>query len=159
MILLFLFIVVPLAEIATFIMVGNRVGLWPTLAAVVGTAVVGTALLRRQGFAVLQRVADSLQRNRLPVTEVFHGACLLLAGALLLTPGFLTDVVGLAMFVPAVRGYLGRALFAWLIKSGRGRVWVRAGPRHRDRTPDHADAIDAEFVELDDDDDGDDRRR
>ncbi len=147
MILLFLFLVVPLAEIATFIWVGERIGLWPTLASVIVTAVVGTALLRRQGFAVLRRVGYSLQRNRLPVSEVFHGACLLCAGALLLTPGFLTDAVGFAMFVPAVRRYLGRALFARLMGSAKVRVWAGGTPDPGEA--DAADVIDADFVDLD----------
>ncbi len=161
MILLVLFLVVPLAEIATFIWVGERIGLWPTLASVILTAVVGTALLRRQGFAVLRRVGDSLQHNRLPVSEVFHGACLLCAGALLLTPGFLTDAVGFAMFVPAVRNHLGRALFARLMGSTRVRVWARGTPDPGGRGGDGADVIDADFVDLDGDrpgDDGDRRR-
>jgi UPF0716 protein FxsA len=147
MILLFLFLVVPLAEIATFIWVGERIGLWPTLASVILTAVVGTALLRRQGFAVLRRVGHSLQRNRLPVAEVFHGACLLCAGALLLTPGFLTDAVGFAMFVPAVRRRLGRALFARLMGSTKVRVWARGATDPGEG--DAADVIDADFVDLD----------
>lgn len=133
MILLLVFIVVPLAEIGTFIVVGERIGLWPTLATVVLTAFAGTTLLRAQGFAVLQRVQQSLARGELPVSEVFHGACLLCAGALLLTPGFLTDAVGLALFVPAVRNYLGWAFFAWRLKS---------------RTPRRPDVIDAHYVEL-----------
>lgn len=147
MILLFLFLVVPLAEIATFIWVGERIGLWPTLASVILTAVVGTALLRRQGFAILRRVGHSLQRNRLPVSEVFHGACLLCAGALLLTPGFLTDAVGFAMFVPAVRRHLGRALFARMMGSSKVRVW--AGGATGPGEDDDADVIDADFVDLD----------
>ncbi|MFQ5955043.1 MAG: FxsA family protein [Kiloniellales bacterium] len=143
MILLFVFIVVPLAEIGTFIVIGERIGLWPTLAGVVLTAAAGAALLRAQGFAILRRAGQSLQRNELPVSEVFHGACLLCAGALLLTPGFLTDAVGLALFVPIVRDYLGWAFFTWLLRSRTGR---RAG---RGRGP---DVIDAHYVELDGDD-------
>ena len=151
MILLVLFLVVPLAEIATFIWVGERIGLWPTLASVILTAVVGTALLRRQGFAVLRRVGHSLQHNRLPVSEVFHGACLLCAGALLLTPGFLTDAVGFALFVPAVRRHLGRALFGRLMGSTRVRGWARGTPAPSGREGDGPEVIDADFLDLDGD--------
>ncbi len=147
MILLFLFLVVPLAEIATFIWVGERIGLWPTLASVILTAVVGTALLRRQGFAVLRRVGHSLQHNRLPVSEVFHGACLLCAGALWLTPGVLPDAVGFAMFVPAVRRHLGRALFARLMGSAKVRVWAGGATDPGEGEGDGV--IDADFVDLD----------
>ncbi len=151
MIFLILFIAVPLAEIATFIVVGQQIGLWPTLATVVVTAIAGTGLLRAQGFAVLQRVGHSLQQNRLPVSEVFHGACLLIAGALLLTPGFLTDAIGFAMFVPALRNYLGRALFAWLMRSGRTGDWLGGQPFANRRPEDEARVIDADFVDIDPD--------
>jgi UPF0716 protein FxsA len=146
MILLLAFILVPLAEIAIFIAVGQRLGLWPTLAAVVLTAVIGTALLRVQGFAVLRRVQHSLEREELPVAEVFHGACLLVAGALLLTPGFLTDAIGFALFVPAVRIGLGRAAFAWLARSGRVQAWFH-GPSGDRRQHRHGQVIDADYVE------------
>jgi UPF0716 protein FxsA len=149
MILLVAFILVPLAEIAIFIVVGQGIGLWPTLAAVVITALIGTALLRAQGFAVLRRLQHSLEHGALPVAEVFHGACLLVAGALLLTPGFLTDAIGFAMFVPGFRVVLGRALFARLSRSRR----VRAGVRRRaGRAEDDAETVvDADFVDLTDD--------
>lgn len=115
-ILLLIFIAVPLLEIAVFIEVGGWLGLWPTLAIVVLTAVVGTALLRRQGLATLRRAQSALDRNELPLAEVFDGICLLLAGALLLTPGFVTDALGGLLFIPPVRAALrhaaGRRLMA-----------------------------------------------
>jgi len=102
---------VPIAEIAVFIEVGEKIGLGTTLAIVVITAIMGTALLRQQGFSVLARAQTSLQENRFPIAELFDGLCLLFAGALLLTPGFVTDTVGLLLFTPPVRGLL--------------RVWVK----------------------------------
>ncbi|MEL0111000.1 MAG: FxsA family protein, partial [Rickettsiales bacterium] len=89
-IILFVFIAVPIAEIAVFIEAGEQFGLWPTLGLVILTAVIGTALLRHQGLQTIQRVQLSLERGEMPVGEVFTGLCLLVAGALLLTPGFLT---------------------------------------------------------------------
>jgi len=118
--LLFLgLILTPIAEIAVFIEVGGRIGLWPTVGVIILTALIGTALLRWQGMATLFNVQKSLEQNRLPVKEVFDGLCLLLAGALLLTPGFVTDAVGLLLFVPAFRSILGRAIGKYLIASGR----------------------------------------
>ncbi len=116
-------IVVPMAEIALFIQVGGAIGLWPTLAIVVLTAFAGTALLRAQGTSTLNRARESLDRGVFPVAEVFDGLCLLVAGALLLTPGFFTDTVGLLLFVPAVRGGLRELLWRWL--RARGDVRVR----------------------------------
>ena len=109
LVLLLVMVGVPIVEIAVFIEVGGRLGLWPTLATVILTAMAGTALLRQQGLATLQRVHESLEANRFPMAEVFDGLCLLVAGALLLTPGFVTDAAGLLLFVPAVRGALRRA--------------------------------------------------
>ena len=108
--LLLLFIGVPLVEIAVFIQVGDVIGLWPTLAIVVLTAIAGSLLLRLQGASVLMRAQQALSRGEMPLAEVFDGACLLVAGALLLTPGFVTDTLGALLFVPAVRTALRRFL-------------------------------------------------
>lgn len=124
-ILLFVFVAVPIAEIAIFIEAGEKLGLWPTLGLVILTAVLGTALLRRQGLQALARVQQGLDRGEMPVGEVFTGLCLLVAGALLLTPGFLTDAVGFALFVPAVRRALSGAILRAI--STRETVWVGAG--------------------------------
>ena len=121
-ILLFVFIAVPILEIAVFIQAGEQLGLWPTLAIVILTAFWGTALLRYQGLRTLGRVQKSLQRGDVPVGEVFTGLCLLVAGALLLTPGFLTDAVGFALFVPDIRSFLAGGVLRALSK--RGTVWT-----------------------------------
>ena len=120
---------VPIVEIAVFIEVGGRLGLWPTLATIILTAMAGTALLRQQGLATLQRVHESLEANRFPMAEVFDGLCLLVAGALLLTPGFVTDAAGLLLFVPAVRVALRQAFGRYLVASGRLDAWTdKPGP-------------------------------
>ena len=103
------FIGVPILEIAVFVEVGGRIGLGPTIAIVVATAMAGAALLRHQGLATLNRARLSLAEGRMPLAEVFDGLCLLFAGALLLTPGFVTDGAGLLLFVPGLRAWL-RAL-------------------------------------------------
>ncbi len=100
------FIGVPIVEIAVFIEVGGALGLWPTLGLVVLTAVLGTWQLRAQGLATLMRARDQVERGALPTRELFDGACLLVAGALLLTPGFVTDGAGFLLFFPPVRDIL-----------------------------------------------------
>jgi UPF0716 protein FxsA len=107
----FAFIGVPILEIAVFIEVGGRIGLGPTMAVVVATALAGAALLRHQGLATLNRARQSLAESRMPIAEVFDGLCLIFAGGLLLTPGFVTDSVGLLLFVPGLRAVL-RALIS-----------------------------------------------
>ncbi|MCH9013431.1 MAG: FxsA family protein [Proteobacteria bacterium] len=106
MLLLAAFIGVPLVEIAVFVEVGGAIGLWPTLGLVVLTAVLGAWQLRAQGLATLMRARNQVERGALPTRELFDGACLLVAGALLLTPGFVTDAAGFLLFFPPVRDIL-----------------------------------------------------
>ncbi len=118
------FIIVPIAEIAIFIGVGGAIGLWNTLALIVLTAIAGTALLRAQGLSTLRRAQESFARHIFPMAELFDGLCLLIAGAMLLTPGFATDTAGLALFVPWIRAALRRAMLGYLGTRGGGRIWV-----------------------------------
>jgi len=108
--LLSLFIAIPIAEIAVFIQAGERFGLWPTLGLIILTALLGATLLRFQGLRTLHRVQESLSHGEMPIGEVFNGLCLLIAGALLITPGFLTDGFGFALFVPRIRHAIGSGL-------------------------------------------------
>jgi UPF0716 protein FxsA len=103
---------VPLLEIALFIKVGGWIGLWPTLALIVLTAVVGAWMLRQQGLSVLMRAQRQLSEGTLPVAAVFEGLCLVVAGALLLTPGFFTDAIGALLLVPIFRQVLYRQVRA-----------------------------------------------
>jgi UPF0716 protein FxsA len=142
-ILLVAFLIVPLAEIAVLIEVGSRIGLAPTLALIVLTAIVGTWMLRRQGFGVLARAQRQLERGVLPVAEVFEGLCLVTAGALLLTPGFLTDIAGALLLLPPVRALLYRHLGHYL------EPRVGRPPGARPEKPNGAGTvIDGEFEEL-----------
>lgn len=104
--LLLAFIAVPLIEIALFIEVGSWLGLWPTLLIVLLTAIAGTYLVRTQGRAVLNDLRGSFNELRDPTQPLAHGAMILFSGALLLTPGFFTDIVGFLLLVPAVRRFV-----------------------------------------------------
>jgi len=140
---------VPIAEIAVFIEVGEKVGLGTTLAVVVITAIMGTALLRQQGFSVLARAQASLQENRFPIDELFDGLCLLFAGALLLTPGFVTDTVGFLLFTPPVRRLLRGWGKKFLVR--RGQVHMGNGAYSGTDEPRHGDGpviIDGDFEEV-----------
>lgn len=110
--LFLLFLAVPLIEIALFIQIGGLIGLWPTLAIVVLTAIAGTYLVRSQGLQVLQRVRGSFDQLTDPTEPLAHGAMILFSGALLLTPGFFTDAVGFALLVPPVRAAVYRFIRA-----------------------------------------------
>ena len=151
-ILLLMFIGVPILEIAVFIQAGELIGLWPTLATVVVTAIIGTALLRAQGLATLARARQSLDQGKMPVEEIYVGLCLLVAGLLLLTPGFVTDSVGFLLFLPPFRRAVGRFLKSFLARHGTTRVWVggraNKSPR-RGSNRSRRDAIDVDFTDLD----------
>ncbi len=141
--LLLVMIFVPIVEIALFIEVGGYMGLWPTIGIVVLTAMAGTTLLRHQGLATLGRVRESLDRGQLPVTELFDGLCLLVAGAFLLTPGFFTDTVGLLLFVPAIRVFLAHLMKSRFDISGPG------GPLGEDNQKEGSGAvIEGEFKDI-----------
>ncbi len=122
--ILLAFILVPIAEIAVFIKAGEMIGLGWTLAVIILTAMIGTALLRQQGLKVLSQTQEKLNRGEMPVGELFTGLCLLVAGALLLTPGFITDTIGFALFVPPVRMVLGYFVLRRLSRGQGARVWV-----------------------------------
>lgn len=124
LLLLAAFIGVPLLEIAVFIQIGGLIGLWPTLGLVVLTAILGTWQLRLQGLATLGRAREQIDRGALPARELFDGACLLVAGALLLTPGFVTDTVGFLLFLPPVRDLLRRLLARHMKTRVETRVFV-----------------------------------
>ena len=117
--LFLLFLAVPVAEIAVFIQVDSWIGLWPTLGGIVLTAVIGAALVRAQGVAALGRAQAQIQQNKAPVAEIFTAACLLIAGALLLTPGFLTDTVGFLLLIPGLRERMGRSVVGLFTRNAR----------------------------------------
>lgn len=99
----FLLLVLPIAEITMFIVVGREIGVLATLGLILLTAIVGSLLLRTQGFGILRRISEETRAGRVPGRELIHGAMILVAGVLLLTPGFVTDTLGFLLFIPKVR--------------------------------------------------------
>lgn len=119
-IVLLTIIALPVAEIAFFVKVAGLIGILPAILAAILAGMGGLALLRRQGLQTAARAQRSFEKGELPVEQVFDGVCLLVAGALLLLPGFLGDIVALALLLPPVRMVLRR----WL-----GRHLVPRPPR------------------------------
>ena len=108
--LLFLFVVVPAIELVLLIELGGRIGLLPTITIIFLTGVVGATLARWQGLSVLRQMQTQMAQGQLPASAMFDAVIILVAGALLLTPGFLTDVVGFAFLVPGIRGVVKRTI-------------------------------------------------
>ncbi len=149
--LLLAFIAIPMIEIALFIQVGGLIGLGWTLAIVLATAVLGTWLVRQQGSLAMNNIRRSFNELSDPSEPLADAAMILLAGALLLTPGFFTDAFGFALLTPAFR----RAAFTFLKKrvkvqsfSYGGQSGMHGGPQ---RPPSDPDIIEGEFTEVDPD--------
>ena len=111
------FISIPIIEIALFIEVGDRIGLFATIGIVILTAIIGTTLIRHQGLTTLRKAQLSLKENMIPLSEAFDGLCIVIAGALLLTPGFFTDTLGLSLFIPSLRIIIKRYITTILARS------------------------------------------
>ena len=126
--LLLLFIVVPIAELAVLIQVGQLIGVWWTIAILVADAVLGSILARTQGRAAWRRFNEALRSGRPPAREVLDGALVLFGGALLLTPGFLTDVLGVALLLPPSRAVV-RAVLVRRFASRMIASMTAGGPR------------------------------
>lgn len=123
--LLLFFTVVPLVELTLLILLAQRISLPLTILLVLLTGVVGAALARHEGLRCLKRVQQELAAGELPADPLIDGLMILLAGALLVTPGVLTDVAGLALLVPVFRRLVRR----WLKRRFRARIAVWSGER------------------------------
>ena len=122
LLLIVLFIVVPIAELYVIIEVGQAIGLIPTLVILIADAVLGSLLLRQQGRAAWRRFNAALDERRFPGREVADGLMIPFGGALLLTPGFLTDIAGLALLLPPTRAVIRRVMYSLI-----GRRFKLAG--------------------------------
>lgn len=142
-ILLAIFLVVPLVEIYLLIKIGGIIGAPWTIFLVVFTALLGAFLVRSQGFSTLRRIQANLDAGELPAMELLEGVFLLVAGALLLTPGFFTDAVGFACLTPPLR----RALIRYAV----GRGLIRASGDAGRRQPNRGQTLEGDYRRVDQD--------
>jgi len=140
-----LFIAIPIIEIFLLLKVGGVIGVLPTIALVILTAVVGVNLLRAQGFQTMARFQQEVSGGQVPAVTMLEGAALLFGGALLLTPGFMTDTIGFLCLIPFTR----KTIIYWLLK----RIPMQAGfsspyggPQQQNTSE---DVIEGEFQEKD----------
>lgn len=122
LILFLIFIAVPVIEIAIFIQVGGLIGVWPTIAIVLGTAFLGASLLRLQGLQTWRRAEEAMRRGEPPVAEMLDGVFLFIAALLMVTPGLFTDAIGILFLIPPVRRAIGRYAARRLAESSRFHV-------------------------------------
>lgn len=153
-----LFLLLPLAEIATFIVVGHEIGVGWTLLLILASGLTGAVLLRIQGLGVLRKLQSASQTGENPGRQIVHGAMIVIAALLLILPGFLSDIVGILLFIPAVRD------LGWRLIRERIRVVTRrntsgfsaqasAGFGHPEPGPIRSrESGEIRVIELDDDD-------
>tara|TARA_B100000315_G_scaffold238811_1_gene256968 strand:- start:143 stop:601 length:459 start_codon:yes stop_codon:yes gene_type:complete len=99
-----IFIIIPLIEVILFITVGKYIGLWNTISIIIITGIIGAILVKNQGISVLKKGLKELQSNKLPLKPMLEAVAIVVAGAFLLTPGFLTDTLGAILLIPILRG-------------------------------------------------------
>jgi len=164
-ILLLLFIFVPIIEIGLFIQVGGFLGLWPTIALVLITAFVGASLVRSQGIQTLMSVQGRLQQGEMPAQQILEGVMLAVAGVLLLTPGFMTDALGMLVLLPAPRAMIAKKMMEKMVvtnmsggfqaggQGGFGQSPFGQDPFNRDPSDQSKDGntFEGEFEKKDDD--------
>lgn len=124
-----LVLLLPLIEIAGFVIVGSEIGVLWTIALVIASSIAGSVLMRYQGLGVLRRAQAEMEAGRDPGRELANGAMILLAGLLLLIPGFVTDIFGILLFLPPVRGLAWRAMRRHVVVAGSGFAESRRGFR------------------------------
>ncbi|MCT8972203.1 FxsA family protein [Microbaculum marinisediminis] len=160
LVLFALFLGIPIAEIALFVVIGEQIGVLATIAIVILTAIAGAWLVRRQGLETLAKARADIDRNVLPTDAMSEGLAILVAGALLLTPGFLTDAIGFTLLVPPARRVIVSAIAGWLagrvtvVEMGGGGPGGRPGGHPRGRHGRRDDVIDVEAYEIEIDTDG-----
>ncbi len=121
-ILVALFIVVPIVELYVIIQIGGLIGVWPTIGLLLADAILGSLLLRHQGRSAWQRFNKALEERRFPGKEVADGLLIAIGGTLLLTPGFVTDIVGLLFLIPPTR-----AIVRSMLKGIVGKRFILMG--------------------------------
>lgn len=139
-----IFIALPLAEIAAFIKVGENIGTPTTLFLCLITAIIGGYFVKKQGLHTLTKAQKHLNQGQIPVQEMFDGICLIATGALMITPGFVTDTIGFLLLIPIVRILLKNAL----IKSGKFSIY-NEGYSQRRTYGENDNTIEAEYERVD----------
>jgi UPF0716 protein FxsA len=138
--LILIFVLVPLAELYVIFKVGDAIGILPTLAILVVDSLIGSVLLKSQGRAVWKRFNETMRGGKIPHQEIVDGVLVIFGGAFLITPGFLTDIVGLTLLIPPTRSVIRRFLVRRLgrrvaVGGGRADYDVEGSAREYDDRP------------------------
>lgn len=129
--LVLVFLVAPLVELAVIIQVAGSIGALDTIGLLIAVSLVGAWLAKHQGLGVLRRIQAALDRGEMPSSEVADGGLILLAGALMIAPGFVSDAVALLLLLPPTRAVVRVPLMRWIVRRGPVTVVSRVGARRR----------------------------
>jgi len=157
------FLIVPIVEMLVLLKVGSFIGAFYTITLVLMTAIIGVSLLKRQGLSAFLRANQKMQAGQMPVTEMGEGLMLAVAGALLLTPGFVTDGVGFLLLTPGVRNYLAKKWLGAMMRKSQvsgasGVFYSQATSSETSKTfnerkafmeSKEGDVVDGDFQEID----------
>lgn len=138
----------PLLEIALLIRAGQKLGLWPVMAIIVGTGILGIAILVRQRFAVVSGVMNAVNEGKPPLAPVLNGAFMVLAGGLLFSPGLLCDAAGLLLLIPPVRRLVAQWTVARLLQDAEIHVATHVDGRLTPGEREGGPIIEGEFERL-----------
>jgi UPF0716 protein FxsA len=120
-IFILIFILVPVAELGVLLFSGQTIGVWPTLILLIVTGLLGSYLAKKQGINTIRKVQEQIQFGRVPGNEILDGLCVLFGGILLLSPGFLTDILGLVLLLPftrtLIKPFILKLLRKWIDKN------------------------------------------
>jgi UPF0716 protein FxsA len=167
--LLILFVVLPLAELYVIVQIAGSIGILPTIGLLLLDSIVGTLLMKSQGAAAWRRFNEATQAGRIPAREVADGALIILGGAFLLTPGFLTDIIGFVLLIPPTRAIFRKSIVALFAKRNpitfvgmkaaphAERAWNERAARRRESNGDYVEGTATEY--RDDDEPAEERRR
>lgn len=146
----FLLLFIPILEITVFILIGGQIGVLSTLGMILVTAIFGSVLLRIQGFATLTRIQEQSKGGVIPGKELVSGVMIMIAGILLLTPGFVTDSIGFLLFFPPFRHFLWSAIASKVVVQTKSAFRQGSSPfdnHHRGSPEDVVDLDPSEFSE------------
>jgi UPF0716 protein FxsA len=145
-----IFVVVTLAEIYVLVSVGDAIGAWSTILLVIITALIGSTLLKQQGWSIMAKAQQSIAEGRTPALEMLEGVVILVSGVLLLTPGFITDGLGLLGLMPWSRSYFINHFLeknAERVFSQRNSVFIHKANNQETKTANKDEPIEGEFWE------------
>ena len=139
-----IFIGIPLIEVMLFITIGKHIGLLNTISLIIITGIIGAILVKKQGITILNKALEEIKSNKIPIFSIFEGIAILIAGAFLLTPGFLTDTLGCVLLIPKTRNIIIKYITSYLEK----RTIYKKNPKYDKNEEDKI--VEGSFEEIND---------